>query len=203
MWNKINSPIVITIIAIASLFVLKATMKPKLATEIRGAYNELTAIVEDGTSDAEKSKAIQKLIEEIGSQIRTGLSNVFESKDANKNEKNPYKIYLDTKRKVVISDIKYIDAKWKGRENFIFKVKNNSEKYIRSLRLNYEFYRDGELIDVENKWISGIKILEPNQEVIIKGERSYPQGTKDEDIKKYKSTEVRITVMSFNVEDLK
>ena len=81
MWNKINSPIVITIIAVASLFVLRMTMKPKLASEIRGVYEELNAIIEDSASDAEKSKAIQNFTQEIGTQIREGFAAGFKSND--------------------------------------------------------------------------------------------------------------------------
>lgn len=81
MWNKINSPIVITIIAVASLFVLRMAMKPKLASEIRGVYEELNAIIEDSASDAEKSKAIQNFTQEIGTQIREGFAAGFKSND--------------------------------------------------------------------------------------------------------------------------
>lgn len=200
MWKKINSPIVITIIAIASLFVFKATMKPKLANEIRGAYNELTAILEEGASDMEKNKAIQKLAQEIGTQISEGFSIGFESKDTEKENKD--KIYLETKNKIEIRGIKFVEAKWRGREAFIFQIKNNSDKYISNLKFNYEFYKNDELIDCTNKWVSGIKILEPNQEIAISENRQFPSDTPKEEYGKHRSDEVKIQITSFNIKEI-
>lgn len=191
MWKKINSPIVITIIAIAAVFVFKATMKPKLASEIRGAYEELNAIIEDSASDAEKSKAIQTFAQEIATQIREGFAGGFK-------KENKDKMYVATKQKINISGIKFIKSKWPGREKFIFVVKNNSDKYISSLKLNYEFYKKDELIDCETKWVSQIKILEPNQEIAISGERSLPKEETDN----YKSDEVRIKITSFDIKQI-
>lgn len=200
MWNKINSPIVITIIAIASLFVFKATMKPKLASEIRGVYKELTAILEEGASDAEKNKAIQEFAQEIATQIREGFSSGFESNDTEKENKD--KVYLETKDKIEIRGIKFVEAKWSGREGFIFQIKNNSTKYISSLKLNYEFYKNGELIDCANEWVSNIKILEPNQEIAISEDRQFPSGTPKEEYDKYRSDEVKIQITSFDIKEI-
>ena len=188
MWKKINSPIVITIIVLLAVLVSKATRKPKLASEIRGAYEELSAIVEDGASDAEKSKAIQEFVQEIATQLRQGFSEGF-GKDSED------KMYVATKDKVNILGIKFIKAKYPSRERFMFVVKNTSDKNISSLRLNYEFYKKGELIDCENTWVSQIKLLEPNQEIAISGERSLPKEATDND----KSDEVRIKITSFNL----
>ena len=196
MWNKINSPIVITIIAIASVFVLKATMKPKLASEIRGAYEELNAIIEDSASDAEKSKAIQNFVQEIGTQIRNGFAAGFKSNDSQKENKD--KIYVATKGKINISGIKFVESQWTGREKFIFVVHNNSDKCISSLKLNYEYYKNGKLIDCENEWVSQIKILEPNQEIAISEERSLPKKEADN----YKSDEVKVTITSFDIKQI-
>lgn len=201
MWNKINSPIVITIIAIASLFVLRATVQPKLATEIRGAYNELAAILEDAANDAEKNKAIRNFAQEIATQIQEGFSAGFISNDAEKEDED--KVYLETKNKIEIRGIKFVKAKWSGREGFIFQIKNNSAKHITSLKLNYEFYKNGELIDCANEWVSSIKILEPNQEIAIGGERQLPSGTSEKEYDKYGSDEVKIKITSFDIKEIK
>ncbi len=198
MWNKINSPIVITIIAVASLFVLRATMKPKLASEIRGAYEELNAILEDGASDAHKTKAIQTFAQEISTQMRAG----FKSDDA-KNASET-KVYLETKNKIKIDNIKFVKAKWPGREAFIFQIENKSNKYISNVHLNYEFYKNGELIDCKNKWVTAIKILEPNQKIALSEDRRLvPQGTPKEEYDKYKSDEVKISITSFSVKEMR
>ncbi len=57
MWKILNSPFVITLIAIVALFGLaREASKPKLSTEIRGAYDEINPILKDGKSDAEKDE---------------------------------------------------------------------------------------------------------------------------------------------------
>jgi len=192
MWNKINSPIVITIIAVASLFVLNTTMKPKLASEVRSVYQELNTI-EDSASDAEKSKAIQNFVQEIGTQIREGFAAGFKSNDPQKENKN--KTYVATKDKINISGINFVKSGWTGREKFIFVVKNNSDKCVSSLKLNYEFYKKGELIDCKNEWLSQIKILEPNQEIAISEVRSLPKEEADN----YKSDQVEVKITSFDI----
>jgi hypothetical protein len=72
-------------------------------------------------------------------------------------------------------------------------VKNNSDKCVSSLKLNYEFYKKGELIDCKNEWLSQIKILEPNQEIAITEVRSLPKEEADN----YKSDQVEVKVTSF------
>ena len=67
------------------------------------------------------------------------------------------------------------------------------------LKLNYEFYKGGELINVENKWISEIKILSPAEEIAMSAERSYPTGVQEEQYDLYKSDEVKIKITSFDI----
>jgi len=193
MWNKINSPIVITFIAIVAVFVLKATTRSDLANEIRGVYEELNSIIEEGASDTEKTKAIQQFAQEIARQIREGFSTGFHSKNRELDT-----VYLDTKDKIKISGVKYVKSEWPAREKIIFAVKNCSGKYIANLKLNYEYYKKGELIDCENKWVSQIKLLEPNQEIALSQLRSLPKG---EDADSYRSDEVKVKVVSFVIKE--
>ena len=197
MWKAINSPIVIAMIAIAALFVLKATMKPKLASEIRGVYKELNAIIEDGASDAEKSKAIKDFAQEIATQLREGFSAGFKSTDSPIASEE--KLYITTKQKIVISGIKAVKSDWPSREKIIFIVKNNSDQYISSLKINFEYYRENELIDRKNAWVSEIKLLEPNQEIALSQDRSLP----NEEPEKYKSDKVKIKLTSFDIKKVK
>ncbi|MGA2915251.1 MAG: hypothetical protein ABSE89_04425 [Sedimentisphaerales bacterium] len=192
MWKIINSPIVITIIAIAALFILRATTKPKLASEIRGAYTELNAIIEDGGSDAEKNKAIQKFAQEIATQIREGFSEGFRSNNPQKDDKD--KVYLATKQKINISDIKFVKTDSPTNEKVVFVLKNNSDKFINNLKLNYEYYKQGKLIDCKNDWAYEIKIFEPNQEIALGNQRILAQ----EEPNNYRSDEVKINITSFD-----
>lgn len=196
MWKTVNSPIVITIIAIAALFVLKATMKPRLASEIRGVYEELSAIVNDGASDAKKSKAIQTFVQEISAQVRDGFSTGFKSTDPKKEDRD--KVYLAAKQKIGISSVKIVNAEWPGREKVLFVVTNGSDRCISSLKVNYEFYKNGELVDCKNEWVSAIKLLEPNQEIALSQDRVLPKDAPDNS----KSNEVKVKITSFDVKDM-
>ena len=116
MWKIVNSPIVIAIIVIASLFVLKASIKPMLATEIRGVYKEITAVIEDSASDAEKSKAIQKLVQEIGAQVKEGFSVAFKTPEE---KENATVVFVETKKLIKIKNIKLRPA---GRQNLKIQI---------------------------------------------------------------------------------
>ncbi len=203
MWNKINSPIVICLIVIVALLAFRASIKPKLATEIRGMYEELMTIAEEGANDAEKNKAIQKFAQEISKQIKMGFAQGFKSDTGNKTTIDKDLQFIELKKKIKISDIKFVPAKWQGREQFIFKIKNGTDKYIKSLKLNYEFYKNDELIDLSNDWASEIKILEPNQEFAMSKERQFPSGTKKENEHLYKSDSIKVIITSFDVKDVK
>jgi hypothetical protein len=196
MWKTINSPIVITIIVIAALFALKATMKPRLASEIRGVYEELNAIVKDGATDAKKSKAIQLFAQEISAQLREGFSSGFKSTDPKKEDRD--KVYLAAKQKIAISSVKIVNGDWPGREKVLFVVTNGSTKCISSLRVNCEFYRNGDLVDCKNEWMSSIKFLEPGQEIALSQDRTLPKDQPDN----FKANEVKVKITSFDVKDL-
>jgi hypothetical protein len=196
MWNKINSPIVITIIAIVSLFVLQRTNKLKLAAEVRGVYEELTGIIEDGSSDAQKSKAIQQFAQEIAAQMRAGFSAGMKSSNPKSMDKD--KQFIETKKQIEVSGIKYVQSQWPQREKIIYKVKNNSDKYVNQLKLNFEFYKQGELIDCENTWIHEIKLLEPGQEIALNKDRQLPK----EETEKFKSDDTKIIITSFTIKEM-
>ncbi len=193
MWKIINSPIVITIIAIAALFIFRATMKPKLASEIRGAYEELNSIIQDGASDAEKTKAIQQFAEEISKQFRAGFSAGFKSTEPEKNDED--KIFAAVKEKLSISGIKLVPTEWQNHEKIIFILKNDSENAISNLILNFEYFKNGEMIDCRNDWINEIKLLEPHQEIALSKSRNLPKEESDA----FKSDEVKIKVTSFGL----
>ena len=122
MWKKINSPIVVCLIAVGGLLLIQTLSKPKLASEVRGLYQELMSIAEEGSNDAEKSLAIQKFATEISKQIKTGFSLGFKSNSDGKKDKDLE--FIEVKDKVVVSGFKFVESSWGGRETFIFKLKN-------------------------------------------------------------------------------
>ncbi len=112
-----------------------------------------------------KTKAIQAFAQEIGSQIRAGFQAGF---GGDKSEgKGADALFVETKQKIKTSFMKYTEPKWAGRESFLFKIRNNSDRHIGTIRLNFGYYKKGELIDCENKWISDIQILEPQHEMAL------------------------------------
>ena len=203
MWEKINSPIIVAVVVIIALFVLKNMEKPTLATEMRGAYEEFNAILEDSSSDAEKTKAIQQFATEVGTQIREGFQAGFSNPVGEDGKPIPSKdkLFLEAKTHIVISEFKFVPAKWGGRDEFIYRVTNKSEHHISQLRLNLEYYKDGELVDVKNKWISEIKILPPGESIAMRGDHSYPNGTKPEDYDQFKVDDVKLLVTSFDIKE--
>ncbi|ARN55758.1 hypothetical protein [Sedimentisphaera salicampi] len=197
MWKIINSPIVITIIVIAAAFIFKASAQPKLASEIRAAYDEINAILEEGATEAEKTKAIQQFAEQVGSQLSEGFSSGFGGGNLEKKiEEN--KAFIKARNNLSISGIKYAESQFNRREKVIFKLKNNGKKALTRLKLNFEFYKDDKLIDCENVWINEVNLLEPGSEIALNQTRSLPK----ENQKEHKSDEVIIKVTSFDIEKI-
>ena len=129
----LNSPILITILVIIAAFVLKSQIKTGLASEIRGAYDEIISIAEDASSDAQKTKAIQDFAEQIGTQVRSGFSIGFSSKNGEIKDKDA--VFLEAKKKIQVTDVKEVQSEWPGRQSTIFKIKNNSEYQIKKSEL--------------------------------------------------------------------
>jgi hypothetical protein len=117
--NKIiNSPIVVAIFVVVSLFILQAQTKPKIASEIRGVYEEIITIAEEASDDGEKSKAIQTFAEEIATQMREGFQAGFKSPEKEKKESREEK-FLRLKELVVLSKPEIISSSQKNTQNFI------------------------------------------------------------------------------------
>ena len=129
----LNSPILITILVIIAAFVLKSQIKTGLASEIRGVYDEIISIAEDASSDAQKTKAIQDFAEQIGTQVRSGFSIGFSSKNGEIKDKDA--VFLEAKKKIQVTDVKEVQSEWPGRQSTIFKIKNNSEYQIKKSEL--------------------------------------------------------------------
>lgn len=59
--------------------------------------------------------------------------------------------------------------------------------------------KGGELVDLENKWISEVKVLAPGESVALRGDHSYPNNTKPEDQHLCKLDSVNIIVTNFTI----
>ena len=191
----VNSPIVVAIVVIASAFVLVNSAKPTGAQEIRGVYDELTKIMEE-SSEGEKKLVVQNFITELGSQISEGFSAAFEGNK--EEEKQKLRALLATKKPVQIVALKRIESQWPGRENYIFTIKNESERIVGNLKLNYKFQNGDVLVDAENKWINEIQALEPNEEVALKVDRTLPKDASE----KVTSNQLTVSVISLEIKNI-
>ena len=180
MWKTINSPIVIAVICLIAFGLIIRPSKLKLASEIRGLYEELMKIAEEGSSDAEKTKAIRDFSKEIAAQIRTGFSAGFKTPDSGKKKKSDDQIFIEIQDKIFVSDFSTIESRYQSREEFMYKITNNSDRHIKQIKVNMEFYKDNKLIDCKNKWVSEIKILGPGKEITVRGYRDIAAETKEE-----------------------
>jgi len=197
--NKIiNSPIVVAIFVVASLFILKAQTKPKVANEIRSAYEELMAIAEEAGTDGEKTKAIQSFAEEIGTQLREGFQAGFKSPDKEKKESREAK-FLRTRESLLLSEAKEIKSSSSNSQQFLFTITNNLDLPVKQLKVNCEFYNGGNLIDVKNEWISEIKALAPKESIAIKKSRNLPRNAEPTEAEANKFDQVKLTVTSFEL----
>jgi|GEM_PF-2107696 len=192
----LNSPLFIAILAIAALFILKAQIKPTLANEIRGAYDELIAIAEEAGSDAEKTKAIQDFSKQIASQLKTGFSAGFSS---GKEEESREQKFLKAKRQVEISGIKEVPSQWNGQQATLFTITNASALPISQLKLNFHFYKNGALIDAKNEWINEIKVLDTGESLAITKNRALPNQLSDEEKTALAHDKVEIIVTAFEI----
>ena len=138
MKNTINSPIFITILAIIALFILQNRSQNRIANELRSTYEELLSILEDGSSDFEKTKAIQTFANEIGTQLRAGFQSGFASDETEK-EDSPEKIFLEQRPKISVSEPTLSPADKSNRQEILYSVTNASDHPIKQLKVNIEY----------------------------------------------------------------
>lgn len=194
--NKvINSPIAITLIVIVAAFVLAKQNKAHLAGEIQATYDTLVAIAADATSDAEKTKAVQNLAEQLANQIKVGFSIGWNSTQ----ESDKKFSFLEVRKQIKIENLKEIPTQWETRQSVILTLKNESDYPIEHINLNLDYYKDGILIDTKHKSLHGIKILAPGEATSVKEERSFPKRDNPEEMEALIFDSVKASITSFNI----
>ena len=191
--------LVITLIVILSLAVMKSQMKSHLGSEIRGAYEELIAIAEDASSDAEKTKAIQDFAEQIAGQLKAGFSSGFSSGGDDDGEESTDAKFLRIKKQITLEGIKEVPSQYSGGQGVLFSVKNESEFPIKSIKVNFDYYRAGELIDTKNEWLNEIEVLDAGESMNLKKDRSLPNGLSEPQKNAFTFDEVKASITSFRI----
>ena len=84
------------------------------------------------------------------------------------------------------------------------KITNKSKYSVTQIKINFiSFSQDGKLIDVNNKWLSNIKILNPNESAYFQIERSIGEHSdSEEELKLNESYSYELNILDFNVEEL-
>lgn len=199
MQKLINSPIVIAALVIFAAFILQSQTKSHLGAEIRGAYEELIAIAEDASSDTEKTKAIQSFAEQIATQIREGFSAGFSKPTKEDAEESDEARFLRVKRAVEVTGVKETPSPYEGRQSVLFTVSNKSEFAIRSIKVNLDYYRGGELIDTKNEWLSEVEVLDCQESINVKEDRSISSKLSAEEQAAQTFDQVTVSVTSFRI----
>ena len=191
-------PILIVIIGVTYFFVLQSYIpETKAKNEIRAAYQELQAISKE-LAESEEPGHIKGVIQNFSSQVVDGFKSGFKSDNSGLIKFN------EAKSNINLSDIKKAKSSWKSKEKIIGKITNNSKYSVAQIKINFSsFSQDGKLIDVNNKWLSDIKILNPNESAFFEIERSLGEhSASEEELKSNESYTYELNIMGFEVKEL-
>jgi hypothetical protein len=194
----LKHPILVVIIGVTYFFVLQSYIpKTQANNEIRAAYIELQDISKE-LAESEEPGHIKEVIQNFSGQIVDGFKSGFKSDDSALIK------YNEAKSKILISDIKKVKTPWKTKEKLIGKITNKSQYSVTQIKVNFaSFSQDGKLIDVNNKWLSNIKILNPDESVFIDIDRSLGDHTaSDEELKANESHTYELKVAGFETKEL-
>ena len=197
-YELLKHPILVVIVGVAYFFMLQSYIpKTQANNEIRAAYKELQDISKE-LAESDEPGHIKEVIQNFSGQIVDGFKSGFKSDDSALIK------YNEAKPKIIISDIKKVKTSWKTKEKLIGKITNKSQYSVTQIKVNFvSFSQDGKLIDVNNKWLSNIKILNPNESAFIDIDRSLgDHKASDEELKVNESHTYEIKVAGFEIKEL-
>lgn len=187
-------PIFIVIIGVTYFFLLQSYIpETKANHEIRAAYQELQTISKE-LAESEEPGHIKEVIQNFSSQVVDGFKSGFKSDNSRLIKFN------EAKSNIILSDIKKAKSSWKSKE----KITNKSKYSIAQIKINFaSFSKDGRLIDVNHKWLSGIKILNPNESVFFEIDRNLGEHTASaEELKANESYSYELRINDFEIKEL-
>ncbi len=171
IWKALNSPIIVVIIALVVWPLLTVAMFSFTVPKIKRGFGEITT--------------------EITSPF-TQMGQESEKKALEK---------LNTLKLLEITNIKKAPSSWPTKEKVIGTIVNNSDKTLKSIKVNASFYNvEGNLIDVENKWLHSLGFILPKQSVDFSFKRELGTHKESEEIlASRKSASVKISVSDFDI----
>lgn len=146
-WKFLNSPLVVVVIAF-SIWPILTVLSSGVAVKL----------------------GIQQISEAVSEEVVKPFKNFGANQD--KKTIAEAKI-LDN---IVLSNVSFAHTTWKGNVKIIGTLTNNSNKIIKSIHLLSSLYQDGKLANVEEKWLSNVKILKPNSSVNFTFTTSISEG---------------------------
>ena len=181
LWAIANRPIVVLIVGLMAWPFVSSWATARAARQnVGGVAGGIRDVIEE-LSDAERHGEFQRLASGIISQItdgfRAALSRPF---GGSGDTVDPVEQFRQLVRSVTISDIGKAASPFKGRESWIANVSNATQEPLRQIKIAASFYNsDGKLVDVINKWLHEIKVLEPGQEVGFRLDRTLGDSQAD------------------------
>lgn len=171
IWKAINSPIVVVIIALTIWPLLTVAMFSFTVPKIKKGFGEITA----------------------------AITSPFTQMDQESEKKALEK--LETLKLVKVINVKKAPWSWSRQEKIIGTIVNNSDKTLKSIKVNASFYDvKGNLIDVKNAWLGSLGFILPKQSVDFSFNRSLgTQKESEEILASRKSASVKINVGDFNI----
>ena len=201
-WTFVNRPIVILIVGFTAWPFVSSYGATRAARQNVGGMARGIRDAIDELSDAEVHGELKRIASGIVSQIAQGVqAGLRQSFNGSSGKPDPAEEFRQLVGSIIVSDVSKTRPQHQGRESWLAKVRNETGQPLKQLSLNVAFYRnDGKLVDAMNKWISEIKVLEPEQEIAFRLDRSV--GDINADPKEYESfvaDRLDIQVANFSV----
>jgi hypothetical protein len=195
LWRMLNSPLIVLIIALA-LWPIASSIAVRW--KLRTFSHEVRALAQE-TADEKEAGTLKLLVSGWVSQVASGLSGGFSQMGEDR-----AKTLADFRRvrpSILVTEVKAVESSWPGREKVVGKITNNSDQAIETVKITTMFYdASGSLIDVDNKWLSDIKVIEPKTAVGFSVERSMGQGNEPPaQLEARKSKRMEIQVSDFEI----
>jgi hypothetical protein len=194
IWRFVNRPVVIVLLALALWPVVSAWQR---RLTVRAT---LRTIVEEAQGDQRPGgKPLKELGAAITSQLTEGFASTFDK--MNKDKMAKLAAFNSALPQVTVSEVKAGTARFPHREKIIGSVRNGSSSAISDLRLNFMMYaQDGSLIDVDDKTLHEIKLLQPGQLVGFSVDRDLGDPKEDKAVlDSRRSAKINAQVVSFEI----
>jgi hypothetical protein len=107
--------------------------------------------------------------------------------------------FLRVKKQIKLSGTKEVPSQYSSRQSVLFSVKNESEFPVKSIKVNFDYYRAGELIATKNEWLNEIEVLDVGESVNLKKDRSFPNGLSDTEKAALTFEEVKASITAFRI----